>query len=74
MLDIFNKIDNCPPLFVSPHRSFISKCDVMEVTEGLSRRSDHLVLFLFTNTLEICKKRSKAFKLKGPNTKWLAIN
>ncbi|KAL6432604.1 hypothetical protein ACFW04_006870 [Cataglyphis niger] len=69
MFDIFNEIDNCPPHLVSSHRSFISKCDVMEVTEGLSGRGDHLVLFLFTDTLEICKKRSKAFNsLKSPNT------
>ncbi|XP_012533950.1 protein ECT2 isoform X2 [Monomorium pharaonis] len=69
MFDIFNEIDNCPPHLVSSHRSFISKCDVMEVTEDLSGRGDHLVLFLFTDTLEICKKRSKAFNsLKSPNT------
>ncbi|XP_018370724.1 PREDICTED: protein ECT2 isoform X3 [Trachymyrmex cornetzi] len=69
MFDIFNEIDNCPPHLVSSHRSFISKCDVMEVTERLSGRGDHLVLFLFTDTLEICKKRSKAFNsLKSPNT------
>lgn len=69
IFDIFNEIDNCPPHLVSSHRSFISKCDVMEVTEGLSGRGDHLVLFLFTDTLEICKKRSKAFNsLKSPNT------
>ncbi|KAL0123377.1 hypothetical protein PUN28_005721 [Cardiocondyla obscurior] len=73
MFDIFNEIDNCPPDLVSSHRSFISKCHVMEVTshekEGLSGRGDHLVLFLFTDTLEICKIRSKAFNsLKSPNT------
>ncbi|XP_012150547.1 epithelial cell transforming 2 pebble isoform X3 [Megachile rotundata] len=69
MFDIFNEIDNCPPHLVSSHRSFIGKCDVMELSEGLSGRGDHLVLFLFTDTLEICKKRSKAFNsLKTPNT------
>ncbi|XP_071644655.1 protein ECT2 isoform X6 [Temnothorax longispinosus] len=69
MFEVFKEIDNCPPNLVSSHRSFISKCDVMEVTEGLSGRGDHLVLFLFTDTLEVCKKRSKAFNsLKSPNT------
>ncbi|XP_015604051.1 protein ECT2 isoform X3 [Cephus cinctus] len=69
MFDIFNEIDNCPPHLVSSHRSFIGKCDVMEMGEALSGRGDHLVLFLFTDTLEICKKRSKAFNsLKSPNT------
>lgn len=69
MFDIFNEIDNCPPHLVSSHRSFICKCDVQELSEGLSGRGDHLVLFLFTDTLEICKKRSKAFNsMKSPNT------
>ncbi|XP_058803287.1 protein ECT2 isoform X7 [Phymastichus coffea] len=69
MFDIFNEIDNCPPHLVSSHRSFIGKCDVQELSEGLSGRGDHLVLFLFTDTLEICKKRSKAFNsVKSPNT------
>ncbi|XP_066591325.1 protein ECT2 isoform X2 [Prorops nasuta] len=69
MFDIFNEIDNCPPHLVSSHRSFIGKCEVMELSEVLSGRGDHLVLFLFTDTLEICKKRSKAFNtLKSPNT------
>ncbi|XP_046622512.1 protein ECT2 isoform X3 [Neodiprion virginianus] len=67
MFDIFNDIDNCPAHLVSSHRSFIGKCEVMELGEGLSGRGDHLVLFLFTDTLEICKKRSKAFNsLKSP--------
>lgn len=69
MFDIFNEIDHCPPHLVSSHRSFVAKCDVMELTESLSGRGDHLVLFLFTDTLEVCKKRSKAFNsLKSPNT------
>lgn len=69
MFDIFNEIDNCPPHLVSSHRSFIGKCDVQELSEGLSGRGDHLVLFLFTDMLEICKKRSKAFNsMKSPNT------
>lgn len=68
MFDIFNEIENCPPHLVSSHRSFIGKCDVVELSEGLSGRGDHLVFFLFTDTLEICKKRSKAFgSLKSPN-------
>ncbi|XP_033226944.1 protein ECT2 isoform X2 [Belonocnema kinseyi] len=67
MFDIFNEIDNCPPHLVSSHRSFIGKCDVVQVSEGLSGRGDHLVLFLFTDTLEICKKRSKTFNQAKTN-------
>ncbi|XP_069689585.1 protein ECT2 isoform X4 [Periplaneta americana] len=69
MFDIFNDIDNCPPHLVSSHRSFIVRCDVIELSDGLSGRGDSLVLFLFSDTMEVCKKRSKAFNsLKSPNT------
>ncbi|XP_073980533.1 epithelial cell transforming 2 pebble isoform X2 [Rhodnius prolixus] len=69
MFDIFNEIDNCPPHLVSSHRNFISRCDVMELSDGLSGRGDPLVFYLFTDVLEVCKKRSKAFNsLKSPNT------
>lgn len=61
MFEIFNDIDGCPPMLVSSHRSLISKCEVVELetTEILSGRGDHLILFLFSDTLEICKKRSR---------------
>lgn len=69
MFDIFNEIDNCPPDLVSSHRSFITRCEVTELSDGLSGRGNPLVLFLFTDQLEVCKKRSKAFNtLKSPNT------
>lgn len=68
MFDIFNEIDNCPAQLVSSHRSYIGRCDVMELNDELSGRGDHLVLFLFTDILEICKKRSRALNsLKSPN-------
>ena len=67
MFDIFNKIENCPADLVSSRRVFINKCDVQEINEELSNRDDHLVLFLFTDVLEICKMRPKAFNsIKSP--------
>uniref|UniRef100_A0A0A9ZEK7 Protein ECT2 n=2 Tax=Lygus hesperus TaxID=30085 RepID=A0A0A9ZEK7_LYGHE len=69
LFDIFNVIVGCPPHLVSSHRTFIEKCEVMELSEGLSGRGDHLVLFLFSDVIEICKKRSKVFNsIKSPNT------
>lgn len=57
------------PDLVSSHRSFITRCEVTELSDGLSGRGNPLVLFLFTDQLEVCKKRSKAFNtLKSPNT------
>ncbi|XP_075236856.1 epithelial cell transforming 2 pebble [Lycorma delicatula] len=69
MFDIFNDIDNCPPHLVSSHRSFIARCDLTELSDSLSGRGDPLAFFLFSDILEVCKKRSKAFanSLKSPN-------
>lgn len=66
MFDIYNEIDQCPAHLVSSHRSFVSRCEVVELSKELSGRGDHLVLFLFTDTMEVCKKRSKAFNSKSP--------
>ncbi|KAG8228757.1 hypothetical protein J437_LFUL008198 [Ladona fulva] len=69
MFDIFNEIDNCPPHLVSSHRNFVQRCDVVELSDGLSGKGDQLVLFLFSDILEVCKKRSKAFSsMKSPST------
>uniref|UniRef100_A0AAG5D3X1 Protein ECT2 n=1 Tax=Anopheles atroparvus TaxID=41427 RepID=A0AAG5D3X1_ANOAO len=74
MFDIFNDIDNCPPHLVSSHRSFVSRCEVTELSDSLSGRGDPLVLFLFSDTLEVCKKRSRVFNsVKSPNTNSLNL-
>lgn len=41
------------PHLVSSHRNFISRCDVMELSDGLSGRGDPLVFYLFTDVLEV---------------------
>ncbi|XP_044014359.1 protein ECT2 isoform X2 [Aphidius gifuensis] len=64
---IFNDIDNCPAYLVSSHRSFIDKYEVIDLNKDLSGRGTHLTLFLFSDTLEICKKKSKFNSLKSPN-------
>ncbi|KAF5277685.1 hypothetical protein FQR65_LT03665 [Abscondita terminalis] len=71
MFDIFNDIDNCPADLISSHRTFVTRSEVMQLSssEGLSSKGNLLVLILFTDQLEVCKKRSKAFNtLKSPNT------
>lgn len=65
MLNIF-KAD-----LISSHRTFVTRSEVVQLSssEGLSGKGNFLVLFLFTDQLEVCKKRSKAFNtLKSPNT------
>ncbi|KAL3281139.1 hypothetical protein HHI36_004359 [Cryptolaemus montrouzieri] len=70
LFNIFNEIDNCPPDIVSSHRSFIAKSEVVQLSsnDGLSSKGNNLVLFLFSDRLEICKKKSKVFNsLKSPS-------
>ncbi|CAG9853619.1 unnamed protein product [Phyllotreta striolata] len=71
LFNIFNDIDNCPPDIVSSHRNFIAKTEVIQIssTEGLASKGNNLVLFLFSDRLEVCKKKSKTFNsLKSPST------
>ncbi|KAJ8956916.1 hypothetical protein NQ318_014335 [Aromia moschata] len=69
LFNIFNDIDNCPPDIVSSHRSFIAKSEVIQLSssEGLSSKGNNLVLFLFSDQLEVCKKKSKSFNMKSPS-------
>lgn len=68
MFDIFNDIENCPPNILSGHRFFVASLDVVEIGEsGLSRnRGDTVTLFLFSDVLEVCKRRTKAALARSP--------
>lgn len=54
---------------MSSHRHFVARAEVTQLSssEGLSSKGSALVLFLFSDRLEVCKKRSKAITLKSPN-------
>jgi len=41
------------PHLVSSHRSFITKCDVIELSDNLSGRGDHLTIFVFSDLVEV---------------------
>ncbi|XP_055533727.1 protein ECT2 isoform X3 [Wyeomyia smithii] len=72
IFDIFNDIEKCPPHLVSFHRQYVSRCEVTELSDSLSGRGDTLVLFLLSDTLEVCKKRSRApNNAKSPSTNGL---
>jgi hypothetical protein len=59
MFQIFRDLDNCPPDLLSSNRSFISKVDVIELggSDELCGKGYELSLFLFSDVLEIYKKR-----------------
>lgn len=63
LFNMFNDIDNCPPDIVCSHRKFIAKAEVIQVssTEGLASKGSSLILFIFSDIVEVCKKKSKAF-------------
>ncbi|XP_046640377.1 protein ECT2-like [Daphnia pulicaria] len=64
LFDIFNDIENCPAHIVSSHRSFVSQCDVIELGDGIVGRGGQLTLFLFSDVIEICKRRSRGNTLR----------
>ncbi|XP_026847326.1 protein ECT2 isoform X1 [Drosophila persimilis] len=69
IFDIFNDIDGCPAHLVSSNRSFIAKCEVNELSDSLSGRGDSLLLYLFSDSIELCKRRSRGFNtVKSPST------
>ncbi|XP_055380892.1 protein ECT2 [Condylostylus longicornis] len=69
IFDIFNDIEQCPAHLVSANRCFISKCEVTELSDSLSGRGDSLILYLFSDTIEVCKKRSRGFNAaKSPSS------
>ncbi|CAN7995833.1 unnamed protein product [Ixodes pacificus] len=60
MFDIFNDIENCPPNILSGHRFFVTSLEVVEIGDNcLSRKGDTLVLFLFSDVLELSRRRTK---------------
>lgn len=59
MFEIMNDIDNCPPTLLSSHRQFVTRLDVTELSDDLCGKGVPLSLFLFTDSLEVCKRRTK---------------
>ncbi|CAC5413259.1 ECT2 [Mytilus coruscus] len=69
MFDIMNDIDNCPATLLSSHRRFVSKIDVIELSDELCGKGLPMSLFLFTDSVEMCKRRSKyTTSMKSPAT------
>ncbi|XP_050308869.1 protein ECT2 isoform X2 [Anthonomus grandis grandis] len=63
LFNIFNEIDNCPPDLVSSLRHYVIKADVIQLSssEGLASKGSGLVLYVFSDRVEVCKKKSKVF-------------
>ena len=67
LFEIFSDIENCPPHLVSSHRAFMGRIDCVELggSDEIIGKGYELSLFLFTDVLEISKKRSSSNNHKG---------
>ncbi|KAL4219754.1 Protein T2 [Mactra antiquata] len=66
MFDIMKDIENCPATLLSSHRYFITRMDVVELSDGLCERGTPLSIFLFSDCVVICKRRTKVLLSKSP--------
>lgn len=66
MFDIMNEIEGVPAHILSAHRQFITKVDVSEIgkADSFGEKGICITMFLFSDTLEICKKRVKHTNMK----------
>jgi hypothetical protein len=64
-------IEKCPPGLLSSNRSFISKVDVIELggSDELCGKGYELSLFLFSDVLEISKKKLSKSEHDEPSTR-----
>lgn len=62
IFDVFNLIENCPSTLISSSRTFVFQFEAQEISkapETLSRRGDYLVFYIFSDCLEICRKKKE---------------
>lgn len=60
IFDIFNLIEDCAPNLISSHRNLVHQFEVIELKDTISNKGDHLMFFIFTDLIVVCKKRQKA--------------
>lgn len=75
MFDIINDIEGVPPDLLSAHRTFIQRVEAVELADKEAGKGNNFTekgctisMILFSDALEICKKRSKyASSHKSPH-------
>ncbi|KAK2141472.1 hypothetical protein LSH36_1092g00051 [Paralvinella palmiformis] len=66
MFDIVHDIEDCPPNLLSAHRSFINKVDCVELTDVAGGKGSSVTLFIFSDSLELCKRRVRVLSSRSP--------
>nr|XP_039252032.1 protein ECT2-like [Styela clava] len=68
IFDIVYEVEGCPPTIVSSHRQFVTRSELISVDDNLTSKGDHVCLFLFTDCVEIAKRKhgAKTQSFKSP--------
>ncbi|KAK2711685.1 hypothetical protein QYM36_012707, partial [Artemia franciscana] len=59
LFEVVNFIENCPANIISSNRNFLNKVEVIALNTSSVFRGDLAMLVLFSDILEVCKKRNK---------------
>lgn len=60
IFDIVYEVDSCPPTIVSSHRQFVTRAELISVDDNLTSKGDFVCLFLFSDCVEIAKRKHGA--------------
>ncbi|XP_061832048.1 protein ECT2 isoform X1 [Nerophis lumbriciformis] len=67
IFDVVYEVDGCPANLLSSHRSLVYRVETVTLGDQPCDRGEHVTLFLFTDCLEIARKRHKVINtFKSP--------
>jgi len=73
IFDIVYEVDGCPVDMVSSNRTFISRLEVVTLSEGLYRAGERLALYLLNDKLEVAKWRNRSHGKDAPLLKHIQL-
>ncbi|XP_064195034.1 protein ECT2-like isoform X1 [Anguilla rostrata] len=69
IFDVVYEVDGCPANLLSSHRSLVGRVDTVALGDRPCDRGDHVTLFLFSDCLEIARKRHRGIgTFRGPSS------
>lgn len=57
MFEIIREVEGCPAYVLSSQRRLVAKANMSEVSDLLSGKGDNLTMFLFTDSIEVTKRK-----------------
>ncbi|XP_043377681.1 protein ECT2 isoform X8 [Chelonia mydas] len=68
IFDVVYEVDGCPANLLSSHRSLVQRLETVALGDDLCDRGEQVTLFLFSDCLEIARKRHKVISaFKSPH-------